>query len=190
MPTRRPAFLARCGCNACGTAPQSRFSPSPGSAFRRLADSPTPRRQRTTSQPPGSPVVKRFACDLCDRMFHQSSNLITHRRTHTGERPYACNHCEKRFSQSSNLRRHLRVHTGEKPWECSICGKRCSRKGSLSTHERTHAVQGFGGSLRPISVARRRQRAITVGPSVTSFGQRSQLGEHRFMHETRDIAVQ
>lgn len=70
------------------------------------------------------------------------------------------------------------------------CGKRCSRKGSLSTHERTHAVQGFDGSLRPISVARRRQRAITVGPGVTSFGQRSQLGEHRFMHETRDIAVQ
>jgi hypothetical protein len=57
-------------------------------------------------------VPKRYLCDQCPKRFHQRSNLLTHLRTHTGEKPFVCPHenCGRKFTQSSNLRRHLQVH--------------------------------------------------------------------------------
>jgi uncharacterized Zn-finger protein len=52
-------------------------------------------------------------CRLCSKIFHTGSNLRSHMRTHTLERPFRCRYCSRGFSQSSTLRNHVRLHTGK-----------------------------------------------------------------------------
>ncbi|KAM4614015.1 uncharacterized protein O3C94_022051 [Discoglossus pictus] len=110
-----------------------------------------------------------FICHECDRVFVIKSQLIKHRRMHTGEKPYICQECGKGFSDKSNLFRHttthtgarshfcqicgkaftqmssmyahLRIHTGEKPYMCSECGKSFSQRQNLERHNKTHTQE-------------------------------------------------
>ncbi|XP_037547609.1 gastrula zinc finger protein XlCGF57.1 [Nematolebias whitei] len=86
----------------------------------------------------GKKKNKTFICDICGQKFNQRTNLSTHRRVHTGERPYKCDVCGKRFTQRGNLRNHRRIHTGEKPFICDFCGERFRNQGILQAHMKVH----------------------------------------------------
>ncbi|XP_008492610.2 zinc finger protein 367 [Calypte anna] len=72
----------------------------------------------------GEQSSSRIRCNICNRVFPREKSLQTHKRTHTGERPYLCDYpdCGKAFVQSGQLKTHQRLHTGEKPFVCSENG--------------------------------------------------------------------
>lgn len=79
-----------------------------------------------------------FQCEVCARRFAQACMVTVHMRTHTGAKPFQCAHCSKRFAQAANLKRHEETHTDVRPWECRACGKRFQRKFTLQMHEKRH----------------------------------------------------
>ncbi|XP_060002462.1 zinc finger protein 569-like isoform X2 [Lagenorhynchus albirostris] len=81
---------------------------------------------------------KPFVCTECGKGFSKKSNLVIHLRIHTLEKPYECTECRKAFSHKSHLTEHQRIHTGEKPYECNECGKAFFQKSHLNIHQRTH----------------------------------------------------
>ncbi|XP_075205521.1 uncharacterized protein LOC142311209 isoform X1 [Anomaloglossus baeobatrachus] len=109
---------------------------------------------------------KLFSCSDCGKVFTQKSNLVRHKRTHTGEKPFSCDKCNKTFTQKSHLVEHQVFHTGEKPFSCSTCGKYFTHRAILYRHQRIHTGE----------------RPFTCGECGKSFSYKSYLVEHQRFH--------
>ncbi|XP_049781245.1 uncharacterized protein LOC126183366 isoform X3 [Schistocerca cancellata] len=138
--------------------------------------------------------VKMYLCDLCDKPFRKSSNLLTHRRMHTGEKNCICNICGKSFGVMGNLKRHLMSHSGEYPYTCNVCNRQFKQKehlkrhGRIHTGERPHKCRICGkcfkqsGSLQKHKVVHTGEKPHKCEICGKTFGLLGNLKQHTYTH--------
>ncbi|XP_016097164.1 PR domain zinc finger protein 12-like [Sinocyclocheilus grahami] len=88
-------------------------------------------------------------CVICHRGFNSRSNLRSHMRIHTLDKPFVCRFCSRRFSQSSTLRNHVRLHTGERPYKCTVCQSAYSQLAGLRAHQKSARHRPAGSNPEP-----------------------------------------
>ncbi|ESP01596.1 hypothetical protein LOTGIDRAFT_139415, partial [Lottia gigantea] len=75
-------------------------------------ESPSTHEMSSESGSNMSPKLK--SCEFCGKSFRFPSNLIVHRRSHTGEKPFKCPLCPHACTQQSKLKRHMKTHLNNK----------------------------------------------------------------------------
>ena len=91
--------------------------------------------------------VKLFTCDICNKAFTRSSDVIRHKRIHSSEKPYVCDVCLMAFTDASSVYRHRWTHFGIRPYVCNICNKSHACNDDLVKHKHIHSKLNLSSEL-------------------------------------------
>ena len=78
-------------------------------------------------------TIRLHSCELCQKLYTDTTSLRRHHLIHQGLKPYPCGYCGKSFNDKSNLRCHERSHTGE-GMDCKYCAKKFIQPRTLRLH--------------------------------------------------------
>lgn len=79
-----------------------------------------------------------FGCKQCNATFRCLANLRQHEMVHAPVKPFQCEVCFKRFGRPEKVRVHMRTHTGERPYKCPICERGFTQKNDMLKHTNIH----------------------------------------------------
>jgi len=86
------------------------------------------------------------------KMSYYVTQTMKDRRRCRGQGRFACDNCDRRYHQMKNLRRHVTNECGKQPMhQCSFCPYRATYKSYLQVHMMKHAKHGFVPRMATLS---------------------------------------
>ncbi|XP_067944929.1 zinc finger protein 721-like [Watersipora subatra] len=86
-----------------------------------------------------APIDNIFSCSECDFTCRRKDMYTAHVKQHSRKAIVSkCDQCPYTTSNPYNLMKHKRTHTGEKPFKCSYCTYRSADSGNLNKHIHSH----------------------------------------------------
>ena len=133
---------------------------------------------------------KRYPCENCSRVFHDSAVLQKHIRTqHVGARAHACPECGKTFQTSSGLKQHTHIHSSVKPFQCEVCLKAYTQFSNLCRHKRMHAdcrlqikCNKCGQAFSTVTSLAKHKRFCDTAPSLGIPQNHQNMNENKISH--------
>ncbi|XP_023222268.1 gastrula zinc finger protein XlCGF49.1-like [Centruroides sculpturatus] len=107
-----------------------------------------------------------LTCEECGKNFVSKKNLLSHKKTHSNERPHKCVDCGQTFSLRNTLVCHRRVHTKERPYTCTLCFKSFTQASTLKAHVIYKHTKSF-----PYSCDKCGRGFISPGQKVDHYSQ-------------------
>lgn len=104
-----------------------------------------------------------FTCSECDFVCRRKDMYTAHIKQHGKKVAVSkCDQCPYTTSNPYNLMKHKRTHTGEKPFKCSYCEYRSADSGNLNKH--IHSHHGVDGSQKrsPMMMKKKKKKAIST----------------------------
>jgi len=90
-------------------------------------------------EPSSSTTDNSFTCSECDFTCRRKDMYTAHIKQHSKKAVVSkCDQCAYTTSNPYNLMKHKRTHTGEKPFKCSHCSYRSADSGNLNKHIHSH----------------------------------------------------
>ena len=90
-----------------------------------------------------TPPKRKWQCSHCKKFFRCRSAHNSHKRTHTGEKPFKCDVCGRCFSHNGNLKQHMYIHRKVRPHVCDVCGQGFIRPNRLREHKLSHEYKYY-----------------------------------------------
>ena len=88
-----------------------------------------------------------LVCRICDpeKTFTVYSSLLTHLRSHAGQRKFKCDQCQATFTRQHSLNYHLLVHEEKSRFTCPHCNRQFRHPTHFKEHVAKHGdVSQFG----------------------------------------------
>lgn len=83
--------------------------------------------------------IKRYACDICGKLFTRKSHIEFHMRIHMNVKPITCELCGLSFRKRSNMTAHKQsVHSNVCRFACEVCNRQFKRKAGVLLHMTKH----------------------------------------------------